>query len=573
MSRRGFTLAAAIAALPLSAQGQNSATCRYLPTDVEWPSTTQWNELNSTVGGRLVATVPLASVCHDPNFDSARCSSVRSDWTLPLFHEESPSSILAPYYQNQSCDPFTPQSQPCVLGNYVSYSINASSADDIAAGISFAKTNNIRLVIKNTGHDYLGRSTGTGALSLWTHNLRNATFHPSYASPSYTGPAITFGAGTRGFEAIDFAHEHGVQVITGSCPTVGIAGGFLQGGGSGPLASTRGMAADQVLELEVVTAGGELMVASPAQNQDLYWAMSGGGGSSYGVVVAVTLRAFADGVVGGASLAFSRTNLSSEVVYEEVFGHVLDSVSALIDAGMHFTYTMTPVGFSLGPLTAPGFTVERLRAALAPFTSRLDELGIEYSLNVTSFPDYKSHFWNYWGPYPAGPFLADSMPGTRLIPRESLSVNRTALIDVTRNITENSSTVIVYIAANLTHTANKQPIAENAVLPQWRRAAVHALGTLGWDYTIPQSDMLARQAELVNEVVPQLRAVLPADAGTYLNEAEIDNKNWKQDFFGANYERLREVKSTYDPDRVFYAEYGVGSEDWIRAGDGRLCRV
>lgn len=56
-------------------------------------------------------------------------------------------------FQNQSCDPFTPASQPCELGNYASYSINVTGVDDVLAGIQFAKENNIRLVIKNTGHE------------------------------------------------------------------------------------------------------------------------------------------------------------------------------------------------------------------------------------------------------------------------------------------------------------------------------------------------------------------------------------------------------------------------------------
>jgi hypothetical protein len=57
------------------------------------------------------------------------------------------------YYQNQSCDPFTDVSRPCELGNYAVYSINVSSADDVLAGISFAKEKNVRLVVKTTGHE------------------------------------------------------------------------------------------------------------------------------------------------------------------------------------------------------------------------------------------------------------------------------------------------------------------------------------------------------------------------------------------------------------------------------------
>jgi hypothetical protein len=61
---------------------------------------------------------------------------------------------MAPFFQNQTCDPFTPQEQPCDLGNHAAYSIRVNSASDVIAGVRFARDNNIRLVIKNTGHEY-----------------------------------------------------------------------------------------------------------------------------------------------------------------------------------------------------------------------------------------------------------------------------------------------------------------------------------------------------------------------------------------------------------------------------------
>ena len=57
--------------------------------------------------------------------------------------------------QNRSCDPFTPREQPCTLGNYVDYAINVSCAADAVAGVQFAQKNNIRLVVKNTGHEWV----------------------------------------------------------------------------------------------------------------------------------------------------------------------------------------------------------------------------------------------------------------------------------------------------------------------------------------------------------------------------------------------------------------------------------
>lgn len=72
-----------------------------------------------------------------------------------IVRTSQPAEILSPWFQNQSCTPFTPQSSPCTLGNYASYSINVSGANDIVTGLRFAQNNNIRLVIKNSGHEYI----------------------------------------------------------------------------------------------------------------------------------------------------------------------------------------------------------------------------------------------------------------------------------------------------------------------------------------------------------------------------------------------------------------------------------
>lgn len=67
---------------------------------------------------------------------------------------DHPAEVMNPSIQNYSCVPFTPSSQPCDLGNYASYSIAVTRAEDVVAGIKFARKNNVRLVIKNTGHEY-----------------------------------------------------------------------------------------------------------------------------------------------------------------------------------------------------------------------------------------------------------------------------------------------------------------------------------------------------------------------------------------------------------------------------------
>ncbi|CAD6447676.1 8f032bd2-a3c3-4e47-8cb5-2f797df00e18 [Sclerotinia trifoliorum] len=154
---------------------------------------------------------------------------------------------MSPYWMNNSCSPFFGPRGSCTLGNLASYALDISTAKDVIAGVQFAQSNNIRLTIKNTGHDYLGRSAGAGSLGLWMRNLDNIDFF-NYSSPFYTGPAVHIGAGVGYADFYPAASAEGYHVGGGSCSTVGITGGFSQGGGHGPLASQYGLGADPVLE-------------------------------------------------------------------------------------------------------------------------------------------------------------------------------------------------------------------------------------------------------------------------------------------------------------------------------------
>ncbi|KAK8060548.1 fad binding domain protein [Apiospora saccharicola] len=146
---------------------------------------------------------------------------------------QDPVNIMSLYWLNNTCSPFDTNVGDCKLGNLAPYAVDVDSAETAMAGIKFAREHNLRLTVKITGHDLLGRSSGRGALELWTHNLKSIRFS-DYRSAGYTGPAATLGAGVQAFEAYEAAHRKGLRVVGGSCPTVGLAAGFVQGGGHGP---------------------------------------------------------------------------------------------------------------------------------------------------------------------------------------------------------------------------------------------------------------------------------------------------------------------------------------------------
>lgn len=252
---------------------------------------------------------------------------------------EDAASIMSPIFANQSCDPFTPRSTPCRLGNQVQYAVNVGSADDVAATIDFAKRHNIRFVIRNTGHDYLGRSTAPGSLSVWMHNLKEIALK-DWTDPYYEGKAITIGAGVQNFEVLEALKGTGYIAVGGECPTVGPAGGYTQGGGHSALSSSFGLSADNTLEWEVVLSNGTLVHASRQQNADLYWALSGGGGGNYGVVLSMTVKVHPDATVGTALIQILQADNPVDTFWKAVDAFH-EALPALLDAEANVIYNLT----------------------------------------------------------------------------------------------------------------------------------------------------------------------------------------------------------------------------------------
>jgi FAD/FMN-containing dehydrogenase len=110
--------------------------------------------------------------------------------------------------------------QSCTIGGYPEYAVNVSNVAQIQLAINFARAANLRLVIKNTGHCYLGKSSGAGALSLWMHNLKRIDFLPDYEAPGYSGPALKLAAGVSVREVYQAADRYGVSVTGAISPVI-----------------------------------------------------------------------------------------------------------------------------------------------------------------------------------------------------------------------------------------------------------------------------------------------------------------------------------------------------------------
>ncbi|KAK0727422.1 hypothetical protein B0T26DRAFT_765321 [Lasiosphaeria miniovina] len=178
------------------ASSNDNSKCKCFLDDTCWPSSREWSQLNQTVSGRLIATTPLTEAGHGK-------ASTRPLVPISSLSGSPRTSIMAPFFANQSLDPFTAAPKPCTLGNYVRYAVDVSSANDVNATIKFAKAKNIHFVIRNTGYGYLGRLTGAGAIS--TRNDKN-----------YRDTAVKIGAGVQGYEILAAAKAKDVPGTVGA---------------------------------------------------------------------------------------------------------------------------------------------------------------------------------------------------------------------------------------------------------------------------------------------------------------------------------------------------------------------
>lgn len=563
---------------------RSSVGCKTYAGESSWPDKFLWYAFDFLLNNALLEVPPIASPCYVNwgNYDEDLCTSISDEFTDPHIHMDHPTSIMSPWYQGATCMPIEGAPINCTLGGYPYYVVNATNVAQIQLAVNIARNLGLRLVIKNTGHDFAGKSAGAGALSIWTHNLKSLEYTPAFSGSSYTGPAFKMGSGVQAAEVYAAANEYGLTVVGGESGTVGVAGGFIQGGGHSPLSSIYGLASDQVLAYQVVTANGAFLTASDEENTDLFWALRGGGGSTFGVVTSVTVKAYPK--IGVTISNFTLTtgdDLDSETFWEAMrlfWNHFLDYVDA--EAYSYFRFYSIGTDsyyFGMTPFFTPNMNVDEHTALLQPW---LDELAaINVSLTWLSEPTYYDDFYDAWAEaFPLETVGLDAgRVASRLFPRENWK-NATLLNETWAAVRNTSENGFYFTGVNMKNELHPDNTA-SSVNPAWRSSILHAITAVAWTDPSTPEEIIELSNSMTYGCMDQWRAVTP-NSGAYLGEADSSEPNWQQSFWGSNYDRLLSIKRKYDPFDVFYAHNAVGSEDWqvetesgLPTQNGKLCRV
>ena len=536
--------------------------------------------LEERVGGRpLDVGAPLAACLagRDEQEAAAALASLRNPYPV----EDDPGAFHTTGWHGAHVSAHSPRV------------VAAESAADIAAAVDFAREHGAGLVVKGTGHDYLGRSCAPGSLMIWTHRMREVTVHDAFVpagSPDGTAgvPAITVGAGTRWLEAHQALPPYDRHVQGGGCLSVGAAGGFTQGGGFGIWSRRYGIAAGSMLEAEVVLASGEIVTANAALHPDLFWALRGGGGGTFGVVTRLTLQTRPApqtlGQVAGTITA------SSDADFRRLIGRLVLIMPALCDVpwGEHVTFTAAnAVGIGLLAVDLPD---ERLQALWAPFLDWVTAQPDAYRCDVSALT-MPFVIWNYQGLSQFAPDLTrrDDRPGappgrfwyaqnqhevswylnayqSRWLPRRLLDTPETLAgilfrasrplhirLDFSRGLSGAADSALARDRA----TAINSAVFEAAALATSTSAQQYAYpGVPGHE---PDPELARAGQQAVTAAMDIIRAAAPG-AGSYVNETDYHEPGWQRSFWGGNYARLLQIKHKYDPGNLFRVHHGVGSE-------------
>jgi FAD/FMN-containing dehydrogenase len=538
-----------------------------------WPSVDKWDELNAQVGGRLIKkpVAPWADLAPGP---------VPANLVNPWYLEEQPGATQSTgMYKAWVSEPS-------------SYAVAAETVSDVVAAVNFARENNVRLVVKGTGHDYYGRSSAPDSLLIWTHNMREITvhtaFHPEGAPLDFVGvPAISTSAGNRWLEAYKAATDAGRFIQGGGCTSVGACGGFALGGGFGSFSKKFGSGAAGVIELEVVTANGEVLIVNKYQNPDLFWALRGGGGGTFGVVTRMTLLSHdiptIDGWVSGTLAA------NSDETYVELIELYFSFVAASLTnevwgEGVTFLKGQNKIEVGTSFLDVSKETAEETWSEfLSVLQSRPDDFVVNVNFSAQPFvnkwnPAGKSgvimddrpealdgYFWwkgnavevgAYWGGYQGHGLPLEKLQNNPAELAEALfNASRTSLILLQTN---KALAGEPEEARKRDETTSINPSVFNnaafVTLADWVQNKY--VGIAGHE---PDEALAEEQFDGVNKAMGYITAVTP-DGGSYSNEGYYFEEDWQEQFWGSNYPQLLEVKKKYDPTNLFHVHHGVGSE-------------
>lgn len=560
---------------------------RVRPSDPEWPSAAKWDALNRSVGGNLMKVQPLFASCSQDH-DGTECREVIKNARNPFYLGDQPAGTQVSGW----LDAWSPAASI--------YAVAVRNANDVAAAVTFARENNLRLVVKGGGHSYQGTSNAPDSLLVWTRTMRSITVRDAFVESGCQGkydavPAVTVEAGAMWIDVYDaVTTKAGRYVQGGGCATVGVAG-LVQSGGFGSMSKAFGTAAAGLLEAEIVTADGAIRTVNSCTNPELFWALKGGGGGCWGIVTKLTLRTHelpeffgsAGGNISAKSDAAFRQLIARFVEFyaDSLFNpHWGESVKISRDNMLEVS--MVCQGLESRQATdvwrpffewakASGdYDTADLGAGCGPARAWWDAEMRKARGNDAMISDPRpgapaTHAWwsgdkDQVGAYLHGydsVWLPESLLGAAEHARLADALFAASRhCDVGLHFNKGLAGAPSEAIAGARSTSTNPAVLDAFALAIIANGGAPPVTAQPFDAQTAHAD-----ARAVDAASAELRRIVP-DAGSYVAESSYFNPSWQQAFWGGNYPRLLAVKTKYDPEGLFFVRHGVGSEAWSDDG-------
>lgn len=412
----------------------------------------------------------------------------------------------------------------------------ASSAD-VAAAILFARQHGLEIAVRGGAHSMPGVSTVDDGLVIDLSALNQVSVDPVAKRARVGGGAL--------LGDLDAAtQEHGLAVPAGVVSHTGV-GGLTVGGGMGWLTRLAGLTIDNLVSAEVVTADGRILRAADSENDDLFWAIRGGGGN-YGVVTEFEFRLHDVGPICHLGLLFWSLDDGADMLRmaRDMIPGLPPTINVII-AGLNAPpapfvpephrlqpgYALMIVGF--GSADEHAASLQSLRDGLPPLWELVDSMpyvAIQQMLD-------EANAWGFYG-YDKGCYVAD-------LSDEAIAV-------VTEQLPAKSSPLSVLLFYRLDGAYSQ--VSEDATAFSGGRSPRYAVFIIG---ICPVPELLDAERVWVRSFWDALRPH-SIDIGSYVNAlSDVDEDRLRASYGPDKYERLAAIKRTYDPDNVFHRNANI----------------
>jgi FAD/FMN-containing dehydrogenase len=510
-------------------------------------------------------------------------------------------SILNPFYVgDQPAGTMTSGWLDAWRAEPSAYVVKARHAADVAAAVNFAREKHLRLVVKGGGHSYQGTSNAADSLLVWTRAMTDVTLHDAFVPQGCEDRAapvraVTAAAGTMWIDLYQAVTTMaGRYVQGGGCTSVGTAG-LVQSGGFGSFSKGFGTAAANLLEAEVVTADGRVRTVNACKDPDLFWALRGGGGGSWGVVTRLTLRTFDLPTFFGGS--FGTIKARSDAAYRRLIARfVAHYAEHLFNPHWGEQVYLGPENTMEFAMACQGLDAAAAKAAWDPLFTwvRAETQDFDVPAELGTYVHPARHWWDVIG---NSAMLPDWRPGTPAyhgwwkgdwsqlgifihgfdslwLPSALLRAGQQAALTEALFAASRHKRLQLHfnkgIAGATTEAiaATRETATNPAVLDSFVLVIIadgEGPAYPGMPGRVLDRAAAHRDADSIAAAAAELRKLVP-DAGSYVSESNYFNARWQAGYWGGNYRRLQAVKAKYDPTGLFFGHNGVGSEEWSRDG-------